>query len=123
MDRLRLVIGRLASRRALARYGAPAAFLLAVTIALLLVRAGLNGNDSSAGPTVPTVTAPPTIVATTVATTGPERPVRKRYYRIRSGDTLDLIALRFGTTVDRLLVLNPGIEPTALTPGQRVRIR
>jgi LysM repeat protein len=42
---------------------------------------------------------------------------------IRSGDTLGSIASRFGTTVGMLLRLNPGVEPTALIPGEQVRIR
>jgi LysM repeat protein len=46
-----------------------------------------------------------------------------QYYVIRSGDTLDAIAARFATTVDALLALNPGVEPTTLRPGQRLRIK
>ena len=42
---------------------------------------------------------------------------------IQSGDTLDAIAAHFGTTVAVLLELNPGIEPTALHPGERVRVK
>jgi len=42
---------------------------------------------------------------------------------IRSGDTLGAIAARFGTTVDVLLRLNPGVHPGALIPGEQVRIR
>jgi Tfp pilus assembly protein FimV len=51
----------------------------------------------------------------------PTRPQR-RLYAVRSGDTLASIAGRFGTSVDRLLELNPGIEPTALHVGETVRI-
>ncbi len=112
-------------RRAFARYAAPVAFLAAVTVAVLLIRSGLGGGDSSSGP-APVATAPTpaatTAPATTSAPTVPRRPA-KRFYLIRSGDTLDLVAIRFDTTVERLLALNPGIEPTALTPGQKVRIR
>jgi LysM repeat protein len=41
---------------------------------------------------------------------------------VRSGDTLATIAERFGTTVDELLVLNPGIDPHALRVGQPLRV-
>jgi LysM repeat protein len=44
------------------------------------------------------------------------------YYRIQNGDTLDGVARRLGTSIARLLALNPGIEPTALRVGQRVRV-
>jgi LysM domain-containing protein len=33
------------------------------------------------------------------------------------------VALRFGTTVDSLLTLNPSVDPNALRVGQRIRIR
>jgi len=43
-------------------------------------------------------------------------------YAVRSGDTLGSIAERFGTTIDRLMELNPGIDPRALRVGQAVRV-
>jgi N-acetylmuramoyl-L-alanine amidase len=49
--------------------------------------------------------------------------VPAQYYVIQSGDTLDAIAGRFATTVDELLALNPGTEPTTLHPGERIRIK
>lgn len=96
-----------------------------MTVAVLLIRSGLTGGGSSPAPatTAPVTTAIETTTADTTTGTVPRRPVRKRYYLIRSGDTLDLIAIRFDTTVEKLLLLNPGIQPTALTPGQKVRIR
>ena len=33
------------------------------------------------------------------------------------------MAIRFSTTVEELLALNPGIEPTNLNVGQRIRIK
>jgi hypothetical protein len=107
------------SRHRLVRLAAPAAFLLAVTIAVLLVRAGLHGDDDEEQ------TQPVTLARTTRAqlTTATSRPrLTQRTYTVREGDTLDQIALDFDTTVERLLELNPGIEPTALRPGQRLRV-
>ena len=98
------------------RYGAPAAFLAAVTIAVLLVRSGLDTNSAPAPSTVATTTA------TTATTTG-TRPRRKQFYRLKSGETLSDVAIRFNTTVAALLALNPGIKVNALTVGQRIRIR
>lgn len=40
------------------------------------------------------------------------------YYRVEPGDTLFAIARQLGTTVDRLLELNPGIDPYNLRIGQ-----
>jgi LysM repeat protein len=102
-------------RAQLKRYGAPTAFLAAVTIAVLLVRSGLQ-TTSSPG-TIPLAT---TRSSTTPTTTTVVR--RPRFYRVRFGETLSDVAIRFDTTVEDLLALNPGIEPTSLRVGQRIRI-
>ena len=47
----------------------------------------------------------------------------KRFYTIESGDTYGIIASRFGTTVDQLRALNPGVDEHALTVGQRIRVK
>ena len=102
------------------RYGAPLAFLLAVTVAVLLVRSGLqSGNAETATTTTPAATVPVTTSAPPSST--PLR--RRRFYRLRSGETLSDVAIAFDMTVAQLLVLNPGIEPTNLTVGQRVRVK
>lgn len=99
-------------RGELKRYGAPLVFLLAVTIAVLLVRSGLQQRSA------------PAPVTTTVRTTT-TAPVKRgpRYYKLRAGETLSDVAVRFSTTVDRLLALNPHVKPTALIVGQRIRVR
>lgn len=98
------------SRTTLARIAAPIAFLLAVTIAVLLVRAGLNDADSRA----PAGGGP---AATTRQPAGP------RYYVVSAGDTLGAIARRFDSTVAELVRLNPGIDPVGLRVGDRIRVR
>jgi LysM repeat protein len=102
----------------LLRYVAPAAFLIAVTGVALGIRGGLRSDVSpSAGPAVVArADASPTSVRRKPAPA-------KRWYVIQSGDTFDAIATRFGTSVASLLRLNPGVEPTALRPGEQVRIR
>jgi LysM repeat protein len=108
-------------RDGLARYLAPAAFLLAATIAALLIRSGFErGGGSSVEPvTVPSISTR-TESTSTGATTGTTRAAR--YYTIKSGDTLQQIALDQGTTVERLLELNPSVDPASLTVGQRIRV-
>jgi LysM repeat protein len=103
-------------RREAKRYGAPVAFLLAVTIAVLLVRQGLNSEAAPA-----TTTAATTAPATTAPNATPVR--RRRFYRLRSGETLSDVAIKFDTTVEQLSVLNPGVEPTNLSVGQRIRVK
>ncbi len=124
-------------RKELARYGAPAAFLAAVTIAVILIKSGLSGGSGStttvglfptttrtATTTTTTttklvLTTPQATTATTTETTTP----RAEYYAVRSGDTLGSIAQKYGTTVDELMTLNPGIDPTALLIGQKLRVK
>ena len=109
MGRLGLVI-----RRPWARYLAPALFLLAVTAIVLVVRAELRSDEAPAD----------TVAATTRAAPAKRSkpPSAKRFYLIRSGDTLGAIAAQLGTTVAALLRLNPGVQPTTLRPGQRLRV-
>ncbi len=92
-------------RAGIARVAAPVAFLLAVTIAVLLIRPGLR--EDATVPATPPVTLPTGTV--TVA--------------VRSGDTLEGIAARTGTTVDVLERLNPGVERDVLRVGRRIRVR
>jgi LysM repeat protein len=123
-------------RKELARYGAPAAFLAAVTIAVILIKSGLSGGSGSTttGGLFPTttrtaattatttklvLTAPQATAATTTETTTPGA----EYYAVQSGDTLGSIAQKYGTTVDELMTLNPGIDPTALDIGQKLRVK
>lgn len=98
------------------RYGLPAAFLLLATVTILLVRAAIHHDVAPATIRPP---APAPLVS-------PEKPrtrsARASAYSVRSGDTLGTIAERFGTTVDRLLELNPGIDPRALRVGQSLRV-
>ena len=110
----------------LARYAAPAAFLAAVTVAILLVRSGLQNGDTAVP--VTTTTAPTTTVAATTApatTTGATttEPDGAEYYEIQPGDTLAVVADEHGTTVEELLLLNPDVDPVALTIGQRIRVK
>lgn len=101
------------------RYAAPVAFLAAVTIGVLVVRAGFEHGRHSAQP-------PATTTATTTAKkkhhhSGPQQP--QKTYTVQKGDTLGTIAGKTGTTVARLEQLNPGINPTALRIGQTIRVQ
>lgn len=110
-------------RTRLARYAAPAAFLAAATIAILIVRSGLSNGETASLTTAPVTatttveTAETTTAATTTAASGAE------FYEIQPGDTLAVVAEEFDTTVEQLLVLNPDIDPVALTIGQRIRVK
>jgi LysM repeat protein len=117
------------TRRELTRYGAPAAFLAAATIAVLLIKAGLSGGNESEPTTVgalptaaPTTTAPRTTTRLVLTNAGTATAEEGQYYVVQSGDTLGSIALEHDTTVEELLRLNPDVDPTALNIGQRIRV-
>jgi LysM repeat protein len=103
---------------------APLAFFVAATVLVLVVHRALNA-DSGATPTPPpSVSEPGTSVSQPSTSTRAENPpAKKKFYRVRPGDTLDAIATRFKTTTDELIRLNPKIDPLSLSVGQRVRIR
>ena len=108
------------NRRAGARIAAPVAFLVGVTLAVVLVRAGLSDEPGTTTQVQPTTTTRPTTAATTRPATTQAEPV---FATVESGDTLDQIALEHDTTVERLLQLNPNLDPRELQVGQQVRVR
>jgi LysM repeat protein len=116
-------------RRRLARVGAPAAFLLAFTIFVLVVRSGAQEDDAgtttTATATAPATTqqAPPATTQAPATTAAETETTAGEIYVIQSGDTLETVAAEHGTTVDALVELNPGIDPRALTIGQEIRVR
>jgi LysM repeat protein len=130
------------SRQQLARYAAPAAFLLAVTVLVLLIRSGLGGSGGSAAPpattaqtitrthttqtatTLPAVTAvqPVTTTAQTV-TAGTTSVPGATYYTVQKGDTFGVIATKSNTTVAAIEQLNPGVNSNALQVGQQIRVK
>jgi LysM repeat protein len=93
-------------------YAGPAAFLLAATIAVVIVRGELR-HHSVGGTGATTHTAPKVSHA----------PAKPAVYVVRAGDTLDAIAAKVGVPVKRLLRLNPKLSPTALFIGEKVHLR
>jgi LysM repeat protein len=96
------------------RIAAPAAFLLAATAGVLAARSAGDGDPAT--PPAATTTRVP------IAPQPPSLPTPERFHIVRSGDTLATIAEANGTTVERLLELNPGIDPVALPVGARIRV-
>ena len=106
-------------RRRLTRWAAPIAFLAVITIAALLVRAGLRQGGHHHSKTTTT-----TVTSKTKKKHGHHSKRQgARTYTVVSGDTLASIAAKTGTTVETLKKLNPGIDPTALQVGQKIRVQ
>jgi LysM repeat protein len=94
------------ARRTAARIAAPVAFLLAVTVAVVLIRAGLQpAADEPAPLPAPVAVAEPQVVV------------------VRKGDTLESIAAANGTTVVELRRLNPNVDAVQLVAGRQIRVR
>jgi LysM repeat protein len=102
------------NRKNAARVAAPVAFLAAVTIGALVVRAGFEHGKHHANTPTTTVTK----------TTRKHRHKRHvQTYIVQSGDTFASIATKEGTTVARLEHLNPGVDPTTLRVGEKIRVQ
>jgi LysM repeat protein len=99
------------------RLAAPLAFFIAATVLVVLIDSGLSG-----GSTTTTTSSSPTVSVPSVDTGTTTNKKKKKIYRVKAGDTLESIAAKFHTTVVELLALNPGIDPLALSPGQRIRV-
>ena len=98
------------------RYAAPAAFLLAVTVAVALVRSGLEHPSSASTTTTTTRRIPPSPQVSTTAN-------NREYWRVRAGDTFGVISAKTGVSVKRIQRLNPKVTSTSLFIGEKVRIR
>ena len=126
---------KLRGRRDLARYAAPAAFLVAITILVVLVHSALSSAAAATRrprPSRPTTHRTTTHAhdheaagrrpASSTATTS-TTPAGAQYYTIQSGDTFGSIAAAEGTTIGALEQLNPDVNPNALSVGQQIRIK
>jgi len=104
------------------RYVAPAAFLLAATIAVLLIRSGLQSGTSRPTTTVAVQTTHKTVStstggATTTKAAGP------RFWTVQAGDTFGVISTKSGVPVATIQQLNPTVKSTSLFIGQKLRLR
>ena len=109
-----------------ARYTAPVLFLVAVTIAVLLIRSGLGGGASSqtttrSGP----VTHPSTAKTPPPGTTrqGATTTTAGQFYTVAAGDTFGSISARTGVPIAQIEQLNPGVSTNSLQVGQKLRVK
>ena len=104
-------------RSQVTRWAAPVAFLAAITIGALVIRAGFeSGRHHNAR-------QPNTVTTSSKKKHGHHPRHAVKTYTVVSGDTLATIATKTGTTVAILMKLNPGIDPAALQVGQKIRVQ
>jgi LysM repeat protein len=108
------------------RYVAPAAFLLAVTVVVVLVRSGLHAGKAGSSPPAATATTPPATTTRATTTTGGKKkpkPPARRYWTVQAGDTFSVISSKTGVPVATLSRLNPKASSTSLFIGEKIRIK
>lgn len=88
-------------------YAAPAAVLLAVTVAVVLIRVFAEHHSSSSPPG-----------ATTITVT-----LKRATWTVKAGDTLPRIAAKTGIPLATIRRLNPRVSPTTLYIGEKLRLR
>jgi LysM repeat protein len=108
-------------RSTIARLIAPLALIgCAVAVLALVLGSGVVEDDSGSD----TAGARDLPAATERTTTAEKKKKRTpATYTIKANDTLSGIAEANGTTVDRLLELNPDLDPQGLVAGQKIKLR
>ena len=109
------------------RYAAPAAFLLAVTIAVVLIHSGLQkGGNAPAPAAAPTTTTRKVVAATTTTTkkhTTTTAAGAQGFWTVQAGDTFGVISSKTGVPVATIEQLNPNVKSTSLFIGEKIRIK
>ena len=100
-----------------ARYLAPLAIAAVAAAAYMIVHHTLVHKHKPA--------PAPAVVPRVVRGGGRHRggPTKAKFYVVRSNDTLSKIADKTGVSVSTLEALNPNVNPQALHPQQRLRLR
>jgi LysM repeat protein len=92
------------------------AFLVAFVV--VLSNSGLSHNGGGSAATSATTSTTPTTTSRSKS-----RFAHRRTYTVRAGDTLGAIAIKTGVSVSTLEDLNPGLDPTGLVAGQKIKLR
>jgi LysM repeat protein len=113
-----MIAGAMVGWRNPARYIAPLALAAAVTATYLVVHHALVDKHSSTSSTVQTTST----IVTRHGHSG-SRGSKARFYVIKPGDSLSEIADKTGVAIATIEALNPKVNPNALQPLQRLRLR
>ena len=113
-----MIAGAMVGWRNPARYIAPLALAAAVTATYLVVHNALVDKHSSTS----TATVQTTTVVNRHGHSGPTAS-KAEFYVVKSGDSLSEIAAKTGVAITTIEALNPQVNPNALQPSQRLRLR
>lgn len=106
--------------RSPARWLAPLALVTCAVAVYAVVDHELLGKGSSTPSTATTSTSS----ATSTGTSTTKRKTAKKIttYTVKSGDSLSVIAVKTKLSVADLQAANPKIDPSALHPGQKLKL-
>jgi LysM repeat protein len=104
--------------RSPARFLAPLALVAVVVALFVVVSSSLDKSSETAAPN--TTSAQPTA---SPAGKGKRQRKQPKRYTVKPGDTPSAIADKTGVPLEQILQLNPDLDPQALNPGERIRLR
>jgi LysM repeat protein len=99
-----------------ARYLAPLAIAAVAAAAYLIVHKAIVHKHAPAPVPIVQTSSTSTAATHTVA-------LKTKFYVVQPNDTLSKIAVHTGVSIATLEALNPGVNPNALHPSQRLRLR
>lgn len=105
-----------------ARYLAPVALLVTAAAIGVEVKNHTGGTNQAGATTNPALISGGALSHSSRLPTTTHRPV-PRFYTVRAGNTLSGIAAKTGVSMAAIVKLNPGLNPSALQTGQRLRLR
>jgi LysM repeat protein len=105
--------------RSPARFLAPLA-LVAVAVALWMI-VGHSSSDSGSGSSGTSATEQQATATPTA--TRKKKPKHPRFYTVKPGDTPSGIAEKTGVPLTTIEELNPELDPQALSPGTKLKLR
>lgn len=111
-----MIAGGMEGWRNPARYMAPLAIAAVAAAAYVIVHRAVADKHSTTSLSISHST-------TTSARTTHKGSSKSKFYRVRPNDTLSKISARTGISLTTLEELNPNINPQALQPGKRLRLR
>jgi len=107
-----------------ARLLAPVALVATVFALFTIVTSGSGGDGTNGGGDGG---SPAKATATATAAGGKAKPAARttgaKTYRVKPGDTPSSIAEDTDVPLETLLDLNPTVDPQALSPGQKLKLR
>lgn len=112
------------TRKSPARFLAPLALIAFVIVFFSVLSSPGGDGEKASGSKKGATTTTDRSETSTTKTTRATKPARKKpkTYTIQAGDTLGTIAEKTGVSLTTIQELNPDVDSTALTTGQKIKL-